>query len=114
MKIILFLSLFILLLIRACTSYWASNSNTINRLLSISENEPRFKKRVACLWVLQYVGIIVFTFALIANHGTFFGYRISFDRVSWLIILLAGATAMFVGYYERKMIQVVRAIKDIE
>ena len=114
MNIILILSLFILLLIIPCTSYWASNSNTINRLLRISENEPRFKKRVACLWVLQYVGFIVMSFALIAEHGTFFGYQISVDRVIWLIILLAGATAMFVGYYERKMIQVVRAIKDIE
>jgi hypothetical protein len=54
------------------------------------------------------------TFALIANHGTFFGYQISVDRDVWLCIVLAGATAGFVGYYERKMIQGVRAIKDIE
>jgi hypothetical protein len=91
---------------------YMSNSNTINRLLRISENEPRFKKKVACLWVLQYVGIIVFTFAMLSEDGTFFGTQISVDRVIWLIILLAGATSMFVGYYERKMIQVVRAIKD--
>jgi hypothetical protein len=64
--------------------------------------------------VLQYVGTIVMTFALIANHGTFFGYQISVDRDVWLCIVLAGATAGFVGYYERKMIQGVRAIKDIE
>ena len=49
------------------------------------------QKRTTCFRVLQYAGGIVMVFSL-----------------------LVGAAAMFAGYYEHKMIQVVRAIKDIK
>jgi len=85
------------------------NSN-INNLLKSSQNEAWSKKRTTYLRVLQYTGSIVMAFSLIAMHGSFFGRQISVDQEILLIPLLLGITAMFVGYYECKMIQVVRAI----
>lgn len=80
--------------------------------IQASQNEAWSKKRTAHLWVLQYAGTIVFSFSLIAMDGQFFGYQISVNQDILLILLLLGVIAMFWGYYERRMIEVVRAIKD--
>ena len=82
--------------------------------IKASQNEARSKKSTAHLRVLQYAGTIVFSFSLIALDGQFFGYKISVDEDTLLIPLLLGVIAMFWGYYERRMIEVVRAIKDIK
>ena len=82
--------------------------------IKASQNEACSKKSTAHLWVLQYAGTIVFIFSLIALDGQFFGYKISVDEDTLLILLLLGVIVMFWGYYERRMIEVGRAIKDIK
>ncbi|MHC4626549.1 MAG: hypothetical protein ACYTDV_06175 [Planctomycetota bacterium] len=89
------------------------SSNT-NKLLKAARNEAWSKKRTAYLRALQYAGTIVMAFSLIAMDGKVFRYQISVDQDILLILLLVGIGAMFVGYYERRMIAVVRAIKDTE
>ena len=89
------------------------SSNT-NNLLKASQNEAWSKRRTMHLRVLQYAGSIVMAFSLIAMDGVFFGYQISVDQDILALLVLVGVTAMFVGYYERKMIEVVRALKDIK
>ena len=85
------------------------NSN-INNVLKSSQNAAWYKKRTTYLRVLQYTGTIVMLFSLIAMDGTFFGRQISVDQEILLILLLAGVTAMFLGYYECKIIKLSGAL----
>jgi len=86
-----------------------------NKLLKTCQDEAWCKKWTAFLRVSQYAGTIVMVLSLLALHtGEVFGYKVSVDQEKLAMLLFAGVAAMFWGYYERKMIEVVRAIKDIK
>lgn len=85
-----------------------------SKLLKASKDEGWFTKRTTYLRVLQYAGTILMGFSLIALDGKFFGFQISVDQDVLIILLILGITTMFGGYYERRMIEVVRAIKHNE
>jgi hypothetical protein len=89
------------------------DSNT-KKLLETCQDEAWCKKWTAFLRVSQYAGGIVMVFSLIFLDGSFFGYEVPVDQDLLVILLLVGMSALFWGYYERKMIEVVRAIKDIK
>ena len=89
------------------------DSNT-NKLLKTCQDEAWCKKWTAFLRVSQYAGGIVMVLSLIFLDGSFFGYEVSVDQDILVILLLVGMAAMFWGYYERRMIEVVRAMKDIK
>jgi len=85
-----------------------------NKLLKTCQDEAWCKKWTAFLRVSQYAGSIVMVLSLIFLDGSFFGYKVSVDQDILVILLLVGMAAMFWGYYERRMIEVVRAMKDIK
>ncbi len=88
-----------------------------NKLFETCQDEAWCKKWTAFPRVSQYAGSIVMVYSLIALHpGSFFGHKVSVgvDQDLLVILLLVGVAAMFWGYYQRRMIEVVRAIKDIK
>ena len=82
------------------------------RLLKTCQNQARREKWMMFLRLFQYAGGIVVALSLIAMDGLFFGYKVSIDQDLLLILLIVGIATMFWGYYERRMIKVVLAIRD--
>lgn len=90
-----------------------SNSN-IKRMIKASQNEAWSKKRISRLKVLQYAGGIVMVFSMMAMDGSVFGYQISVDRDLLVILLVVGTAEMCEGHSKRKMIELVKEMKDIK